>query len=138
MTALCPQRGDFVALHGSPSGRLCFAAASGLCGGRGPPGGRLSHWAGLGAPGRVPVSRRSVVTRLPWVPVAWPHGPICGRSAAAQGARGGQWLLAGAGYISLLPGARAERLAPRLRGKRTRRGQSAAGVQRPARRGPGQ
>lgn len=46
--------------------------------------------------------------------VPWPHDRACQGSVVAQGETVGQWLLAGDGYISILPGTGAEMLAPVL------------------------
>ena len=42
----------------------------------------------------------------------WPHDRACQGSAVAQAETVGQWLLAGDGYVSILPGTGAEMLAP--------------------------
>lgn len=44
----------------------------------------------------------------------WPHIRVCQGGVVVQGKRVGQWLLAGDGYISILPGTRVETLAPVL------------------------
>ena len=46
--------------------------------------------------------------------VPWPLDRACQGSVVAQGETVGQWLLAGDGYISILPGTGAEMLAPVL------------------------
>ena len=44
----------------------------------------------------------------------WPHDHACQGRVVVQGETVGQWLLAGDGYISILPGTGAETLAPVL------------------------